>query len=138
MFRFKSDKDERKSFELGCWAESKSMIPCVVRLIDDYNVADSELGWKTIDTFCLELLTQRLSCISQDLANEPQAVAREMITSERYERFKRSFGSGPFDFPLLPLEVPGLPEHFDSPEASISNSRMILQRHVIPPEQKLR
>jgi hypothetical protein len=88
-------------------------------------VEGQPIGSTLIDFRVQKLIIERLESIRHQLSAEPRLIAEKMMRA-RFETFKCSFGSEAMNMPKLLLYVPGLPPAYDSAQAHIEDSRMII------------
>ena len=87
------------------------------------------IGSTLIDIQFHRALVNRLDKIRNVLRRDPVDVAHEMMTGGRFERMKCSFGTAAsLAIPTIQLQVPGMPEGFEAPEAHVEDSKMVIQQ----------
>lgn len=89
------------------------------------------IGSTSIDMECHNLLVKRLRLIQDQLSDDAEIVADQMMQG-RFERLKCSFGESlTASMPNFPLYIPNVPAGMTVPEAHVENSAINLSRFVI-------
>lgn len=97
--------------------------------LEPLSYVQGEAIGSTLINFKVEkMVKERLTKIADQLPETPEVLASRMMSTDRFEIFKCSFGSAAQRVLDLMLPVPGLPVDQDYPEAQIQSSKMVITK----------